>query len=437
VTTALRASAIGARSRSSFSVLRYRDYALFWTSALISNSGSWMQTIAVPFVIFQLTHSTTWLGFAAFMSFFPALAMGPVSGSLADRYDRKTILLITQTALMVVAFAMWGVWIAGAASAEVFVVLLLLSGIASGINITSWQAFVPQLVPESELMHAVRLNTMQFTAARAVGPAIAGLVLAAYGAGVAFFVNAVTFLLVMGALVLIHPRAVPKAEDAGRVWQHFREGASYVRNRPTLWQCVLTIFVVSFLGTSVIQLAPALAVDQFGVGKSAYGLLVAMFGAGAIVGSVVVATWGDRVRRSRMVLVGVAVMGAGQVLLGAVSVYVLGLAALFLMGMFYVLVSTALNTSIQIRVDEEHRGRVMAIHLMCLLAGVPFGALILGKLADLVGLGESIIAFSVALELCVAAAVVGLGGLRAIDEVRRDLVHTDPLLVPPDIVGAD
>jgi MFS family permease len=221
------------------------------------------------------------------------------------------------------------------------------------------------------------------------------------------------------------------------VWQHFREGASYVRNRPTLWQCVLTIFVVSFLGTSVIQLAPALAVDQFGVGKSAYGLLVAMFGAGAIVGSVVVATWGDRVRRSRMVLVGVAVMGAGQVLLGAVSVYVLGLAALFLMGMFYVLVSTALNTSIQIRVDEEHRGRVMAIHLMCLLAGVPFGALILGKLADLVGLGESIIAFSVALELCVAAAVVGLGGLRAIDEVRRDLVHTDPLLVPPDIVGAD
>jgi MFS family permease len=417
VTTALRASAIGARSRSSFSVLRYRDYALFWTSALISNSGSWMQTIAVPFVIFQLTHSTTWLGFAAFMSFFPALAMGPVSGSLADRYDRKTILLITQTALMVVAFAMWGVWIAGAASAEVFVVLLLLSGIASGINITSWQAFVPQLVPESELMHAVRLNTMQFTAARAVGPAIAGLVLAAYGAGVAFFVNAVTFLLVMGALVLIHPRAVPKAEDAGRVWQHFREGASYVRNRPTLWQCVLTIFVVSFLGTSVIQLAPALAVDQFGVGKSAYGLLVAMFGAGAIVG--------------------VAVMGAGQVLLGAVSVYVLGLAALFLMGMFYVLVSTALNTSIQIRVDEDHRGRVMAIHLMCLLAGVPFGALILGKLADLVGLGESIIAFSVALELCVAAAVVGLGGLRAIDEVRRDLVHTDPLLVPPDIVGAD
>ena len=437
MTTALPASAVGARPRSSFSVLRYRDYSLFWTSALISNSGSWMQTIAVPFVIFQLTRSTTWLGFAAFMSFFPALAMGPVSGSLADRFDRKVILLVTQTALMIVAFAMWGVWIAGAASAELFVVLLLLSGIANGINITAWQAFVPQLVPESELMHAVRLNTMQFTAARAVGPAIAGLVLAAYGAGVAFFVNAVTFLLVLGALVLIHPRAIPHAEDAGKVWQHFREGADYVRRRPTLWMCVLTIFTVSFLGTSVIQLAPALAVDQFGVGKSAYGLLVAMFGAGAILGSVVVATWGDRVRRSRMVLVGVAEMGAGQILLGAASVYVLGLIALFVMGAFYVLVSTALNTSIQIRVDEEHRGRVMAIHLMCLLAGVPFGALILGKLASLVGLGESIIGFGVALEACVLASVLFLGRLRAIDEVRRDLVHTDPLLVPPDIVGAD
>jgi MFS family permease len=201
--------------------------------------------------------------------------------------------------------------------------------------------------------------------------------------------------------------------------------------------CVLTIFTVSLLGTAVIQLAPALAVDQFGVGKSAYGLLVAMFGSGAIVGSIVVATWGDHVRRSRMTLAGITVMAGGQILLGAVSVYALGLVALFVMGASYVLVSTALNTSIQIRVDEEHRGRVMAIHLMCLLAGVPFGALILGKLASLVGLGESIIGFGLALELCVLAAVLWLGGLRAIDEIRPDLVHTDPLLVPPEIVGAD
>jgi len=332
---------------------------------------------------------------------------------------------------------MWGVWIANIASAWLFVVLLLFSGVASGINITAWQAFVPQLVPESELLHAVRLNTMQFTAARAIGPAIAGLVLAAYGAGVAFFVNAATFLLVLGALLVIHPRAVPTAKDAGKVWQHFRDGARYVRQCPTLWMSVLTIFVVSFLGTSLIQLAPALAADQFGVGKSAYGILVAMFGSGAIVGSVVVATWGDRIRHSTITLVGATIMAAAQIALGAVTVYVLGCAALFVMGVFYVLISTALNTSVQARVDEEHRGRVMAIHLMCLLAGVPFGALILGKLASVVGLGESIIAFAILLELCVLYAVVFLRGMRAIDEVRGDLVHTDPLLVPAEIVGAD
>jgi len=435
VTTALPAAA--APSRSSFSVLRYRDFSLFWTSALISNSGSWMQTIAVPFVIFQLTHSTTWLGFAAFMSFFPALAMGPVSGSLADRFPGKTILLVTQTGMMIVAFAMWGVWITHAASAEVFVILLLFSGLTSGINITAWQAFVPQLVPEADLMHAVRLNTMQFVAARAVGPAIAGLVLAAYGAGVAFFVNAVTFLLVLGALLFIHPRPIPRSEDAGKVWQHFREGARYVRARSSLWMCVLTIFVVSFLGTSVIQLAPAIAVDQFGVGKSAYGLLVAMFGAGAIAGSVLIATWGDRFRRSRLTLTGLTLMAGAQVMLGAVTVYGLGLFALFVMGASYVQVSTALNTSIQIRVDEEHRGRVMAIHLMCLLAGVPFGALILGNLASLVGLSESIIAYGVALEVCVVIAVLRLGSLRAIDETTGVTVHADPLLVPPEIVGVD
>ena len=234
--------------RHSFRVLRDRDFAIFFAAALVSNSGSWMQAIATPYVLYQLTHSTTWLGVGAFMAFFPAVCVGPLAGSLADRYPRKTILFCTQTGMMVVAFALWAVWEAGAATPEIIVALLFFSGIASGLNISAWQAFVPQLVVRDDLLAAVRLNSMQFVAARAFGPALAGLVLQVYGAGTAFFLNGVSFVLVLGALLLIHPRVVAFDVDAGRIMEHFREAVAYVRARAGLFLPVLTITVLSFLG---------------------------------------------------------------------------------------------------------------------------------------------------------------------------------------------
>lgn len=426
--------------RNSLSVLRYRDYAIFWGAALISNTGSWMQSIAAPFVIYQLTHSTTWLGFAAFMAFFPALLMGPLAGSLADRYPRKTILLYTQTGMMLVAFALWGAWVAGVATPEVIVGLLMLSGIASGLNITAWQSFVPQLVPRTELLHAVRVNSMQFVAGRAFGPALAGLVLQLYGAGTAFLLNAVSFLLVLGALVAIHPREVPVDSKAGSVRDHFKEAVRYVRARQAIYLPVLTITAVSFFGSSMVQLVPAFAQDVFGVGKGAYGFLVAAFGVGAVAGSVVVAFWADRYLRSRVAIFGVLLFASGEVLFGGAPTYAVGIVGMLTMGTAYVLIATALNTSIQARVDEAHRGRAVSIYLMGLLAGVPLGALLQGTLASVIGLRATVIGSALLLAACAVAGIVRFSAFRPLDEALEDETGRGPDLVvgtPPSIASTD
>ena len=426
--------------RTSFRVLRDRDFAIFFAAALVSNSGSWMQSIAAPYVLYQLTHSTTWLGIGAFMAFFPALCVGPLAGSLADRFSRKTILLWTQTGMMLTAFGLWAVWIADLATPGVIVTLLFFSGITSGLNITAWQSFVPQLVPASDLLAAVRLNSMQFVAARAFGPALAGLVLQLYGAGTAFFLNGVSFMLVLGALVLIHPRSVQLDESAGRVMQHFREAVRYVRARSALLLPVITIAVVSFFGSSVVQLAPAFADDVFGVGKSGYGFLVSSFGLGAIAGSLLVALWADRFRRSRVAIAGLFLYSAGELLFAVAPEYALGIAGMVTMGAAYILVATALNTSVQARVDEAHRGRAMSIYLMGLLAGVPLGALVQGKLADVIGLRATVIAATIGLVVCSVIGIVRAHAFRPLDEALEDETGVGPDLVleaPPAIAAAD
>jgi MFS family permease len=423
-----------------FAALRFRDYTLFWCGAVISNTGTWMQTITVPFVIFQLTHSTVWVGFSAFMAFAPALLVGPLAGSLADRFPRKQVILVTQSVMMILAFALWGMWVFGVATPWLIIANLAVSGVAAGINIAAWQSFVPQLVPPEHMLNAIRLNSMQFTAARAFGPALAGLVLAELGPASAFFINAVTYVLVLAALVAVHPRPVDVPADSPPFLQHFRAGLAYVRERTALVLPVVTILVLSLFGSSVIQLAAPLSRQVFDVGKAEYGLLVATFGAGAIIGSFVTLAYGDRIRRSRMALLGLAVFAVGEIVLGAAPTYLVGLVGLAAMGVAYLMVAVSLNTSIQARVDESHRGRVLSIYLMGLLAGVPLGALLGGVLADVIGLRATIVGGGSVLAIFALIALVVFDAMRPLDESLEETerIRSDALLTnQPYIAGAD
>jgi predicted MFS family arabinose efflux permease len=278
---------------------------------------------------------------------------------------------------------------------------------------------------------------MQFTAARAFGPALAGFVLAALGAGTAFLFNAVTFLLVLAALATVQPRVI-ELPPPPSVIDHLRAGVRYVWASRALVLPVLTIFILSFFGSSVVQLAAPIAKQIFEVGETEYGFLVAAFGTGAVLGTLVTLVYGDRVRRSRMALGGLVLFSIGQVVLGSAPVYAIALGGLFSMGWAYVLVAVSLNTSIQARVDEDHRGRVLSIYLMGLFAGVPFGALLAGVLASAVGLRAVVIGGGAVLLGFAVLAIMVFDAMQPLDEVIDPAVHADALLTAqPLVTGVD
>src|SRR3954447_23058159 len=248
-----------------------------------------MQSLAVPFVVYAMTGSTTWLGLSALASLVPNAAIGPVAGAPADRHSRRLVLLCTQTLMMTMSFGLWALWISGSARPWSILTVVCINGLIGGINISCWQAFVPLLVPREDLMGAVRLNSLQFTVGKALGPAIAGVVLAKFGAGAAFFVNGITFLFVIAALIVVKPREVPPLHRDASIGRQFLDGAAYIKRRPPLVLALATLATVTLVLTGTIQLAPALARDLFDVGRAGYGFMVACYGIGAIVGSIVIA----------------------------------------------------------------------------------------------------------------------------------------------------
>jgi MFS family permease len=371
--------------RHAFRAMRHRDFALFFAGALISNTGMWMQNVTVPFVLYQATEQAAWIGLGAFLQFAPALVVGGIGGVYADRFPRRRILLLSQSVNMVVALALWAVAAGGEISPGLVVGLVALGGLASGFGIPAWQSLVPDLVPREHLLNAVALNSAQFNATRAIGFMVGGLTLARYGPEVAFAANGLSYLAVLGALLLVRAGRTAADGPAERVRSSFRLGLSYTRRHTGLLVAVATVGVVAFLGSPVVQLAPVFARDEFHVGEGAYGLLAGALGTGATLGSVLLGAYGDGLRRSRLVVVALAGYGLAVAGMGATPSYAGGLVAMFLIGLGYLVVVSALQTSLQIGVDDRYRGRVVALYGMAFVGAYPLGSLVQGALADVFG----------------------------------------------------
>jgi MFS family permease len=393
-----------------------REFTKFFVAGLVSNTGTWMQTVTVPFVIDQLTHSTALVGVSAFCAFFPATVVGPLAGSLADRYDRRALLIWAQALAMLMATALWVLWATGAATTPLILACVVISGLGAGITTAAWQAFVPQLVPRPALLSAVRVNSMQFTGARAFGPALAGLVLATLGPSYAFAFNALSFLVVIGALITIRPRPFAEQGDHGGVMRHFREGLRYVRARAVLVVAVLMVMLVALFGVAMVQLVEPFARHVLDVGPGVYGLLTGGYGTGAIIGSLSMVWLGDRYRRSHVAAVGLLAMAAGDLVLGLAPVWGVGFVALFVMGAAQVFCMVACNTAIQLNVDEGFRGRASSLFTMSFFAAAPIGALVGGLVGEWAGLRVTMVGSAVALALLTILALVRYRGLRPLDQ---------------------
>jgi len=383
---------------------RSRDFTLFWTGALVSNIGTWMQNVTVPYVLYyRLTHgSAAWVGLAAFAQLFPSMLMGPVAGALAERLERRRVLIVSNAVQGLLALALWGVWIAGVRSPTVMVVLVACGGLAFGAVMPSWQAFLTELVPREDLLNAVTLNSAQFNGARALGPAVAGLVLGRFGPSWAFLFNALSFLAVIAVLGLIRSTAVVRHRARRHVLREFADGVSYARRHGGILLAIGIVVAVFFLGNPVFQLAPVFAKRVYRVGPGLYGWLTAAYGIGAVIGAGVLGVLGRRWPRSRLVVGAVLLYAAGLVGFGLSHRYVVGWLFLAVTGVAFLCAVATTNTSVQLLVADEMRGRVLALYMMALTGAYPLGALLQGWAADRVGAPATVIA---------AGSVLGVVGL--------------------------
>jgi MFS family permease len=358
---------------------------LFWTGAVLSNSGTWIQNVTVPFVVFSLTGSASTVAVAAAAQLVPIALLGPLGGALADRYQRRSVLLVTQSAAALVAVMFWLVWITDSATTPVVIGLVAVLGMVTGLNVPSWQAFVSELVPRETLLNAVTLNSTQFNAARAFGPALGGLVLGTLGPGAAFLLNAVSFGAVIGALMLIRVPTLLKEGSGAGVVSQFAGAVRFAVGHRGILTCMLAVSALGVLGTPVISLVVVFAERVFEVEGLGYGMLAAAIGIGSLLAAPVVAGPLTAVARSRLVLGAIVVYGVALTAFALSPFYGLALAFLLVAGAGYLPIAATLNTTIQLQVTEALRGKVLALYIMVFTLSIPVGTLVQGSLAESFG----------------------------------------------------
>lgn len=373
--------------REALVAFRYRNFALFWTGAVLSNIGTWAQQVTIPYVVNEITGSKALLGLAGFAVTVPMFLMTPVGGTLADRFPRRRILVICQSALGVLALALAVAWVLGPPPLWVIVALGAAGGFVTGVFAPSWQAFVSELVPRDKLLNAVTLNSMQFNLATAFGPVFGGAILAVWGPAAAFGANAASYLIVLAALGAMRlPAFVPRPRHAGGFVSELRGAARYARGMPGIIACFLLVVALAGLGMPVSQFFVVFAKDVFVVGDTQYGMLAGALGIGSLVAAPLIAGRGSAMRRSRLVWLSFLAYGGALFLLAVSPGFVAALVVLLVAGGGYLGVASTLNTTIQLQVDEAMRGKVLALYLMCLSGAMPIGIALYGIVAQAAGI---------------------------------------------------
>jgi MFS family permease len=373
-----------APGRGWFRALRYPDFRFFWTGNFVSNVGSWMQNVALGWLVLQLTNSPFWLGLVGFAQQIPALAFSLLGGVMADRASRRRLLLITQSTMMLLAVALAVLasleWI----TVEQIVVIALLSGTTMALNAPAYQAAVRDLVEPEDTLNAIALNSIQFNLSRVVGPSVAGFVIAGIGVAACFYLNALSYVVLL--LVIWRVRfPARQRREAESLRAELAEGFRYVwTNRPILI-LVLIVAMVSMFGLPYLVMMPAFARDVLDVGASGLGYLVAAAGAGALAGGLHLAMQQSHRRRGPLVLSAAVIFFAALVLFCLSRQPLLSAALLAVVGGAMVNSVATVNSLIQTIVPDRLRGRVLSMHTMAFLGFTPLGSLLVGSLAEKMG----------------------------------------------------
>ena len=399
--------------RQTFVALRHPNYRLWFIGQLVSLAGTWMQATAQGFLIFQLTHSPVYLGYVGFAAGIPAWLFTLYGGVVADRMSRRTLLMLTQTAMMVPAFILAALTLSGVVQPWHIIVLAFLNGIAQAFDAPTRLAFVLEMVTREDLSNAVALNATMFNMATVIGPAIAGLAYAFIGPGWCFMLNGLSFIAVIIALWLMKLNAPPLPNRvATSAWADAKEGLRYVAGHRVILTIIAMVGVTSFFGLSLNTLMPAWAVDILGGDATTNGWLQATRGLGALAGALIIASLGRTAFKGKLLSLGSLAFPAFCLAYAAVRWLPLSLALLMLNGASFMLLINLSNATVQTNTPDALRGRVMSVYSLVFFGSMPVGALLAGVLAH--PLGEQL-----TVALCaLACLVVGIFVWLKVPEVR-------------------
>jgi MFS family permease len=390
--------------RNIFRSLQYRNYRLFFIGQSISLIGTWMQRIAMPWLVYDLSHSVFLLGVIGFASQIPTFLLAPFAGVLSDRWNKYQILINTQILSMIQALILTLLFFIGIIEVWHIVLLSVLFGLINAFDMPSRQSFVIEMVGKKEdLSNAIALNSSVFNVARLVGPSIAGFIIAISNEGFCFLINGLSYLVVIAALLKmdVNPRKIEKRTIP--VLKELKEGFLYTFGFAPIKYVILLIALVGLMGMSYTVLIPVFAKEILRGDSTTFGFLVGASGIGALTGAIYLASRKSVLGLGRVIVWSTDIFGIGLILFSFSKFFLLSLVLMVAVGLGMMLQMASSNTILQTVTDDDKRGRVMSFYTMAFMGTAPFGSLLLGVLAKMLG---SPVAIAIAGISCIIGSIL-------------------------------
>lgn len=376
-----------------------RNFRIYWLGMFISLIGTWLQNVALSWLVFELTQSAFLLGVVGFLSSIPIFFLSLLGGVVADRVSRRNIMILTQALFMGLAFILALFTQFKLITVSQIMAFALLNGVIMAFDAPARQALVAELVGKAHLMNAIALNSASFNSARIIGPALAGIFVAAIGMSGCFYLNGISFLAVLVALLGIKIEGGAKVKPRGHLRQDFIDGLKFIKHNPLILMLLSMAGMISLFGISYVILMPVFAADILRSGVNGLAMLMSSAGLGALAAALWLARLGDFRRKGRLLILSSLLFSLFLVIFALSKVFVISLIALVFTGGFGIMSVSIVNTILQVTVPDEFRGRVMSAFMFTFAGALPFGNLIAGTAAHAIG---------VALTVAISGVICGL-----------------------------
>ena len=415
-----------------FRSLQYRNYRLFFGGQSISLIGTWMQRIAMPWLVYHLTGSAFLLGLVSFAGQIPTFLLAPLAGVVTDKFSRYRVLLITQVISLLQALILALLSLAGVIQIWHIVVLSIALGCVNAFDVPSRQSFVVEMVEKKEhLGNAIALNSMMFNGARLIGPSIAGLILATAGEGICFLINAVSYIFVVVSLFSMKIQKKKIIRKSGNVLNDMKEGFRYTFGFAPIKHLLILLGIVSLMGSSYQVLMPVFAKEILHGNSSTFGFLMGAAGVGALAGAIFLASRETLIKLGRIIPAASAMFGAGLVVLSFTKYFSVSLLLMIIIGLGLMLQTASSNTILQTITDDDKRGRVMSFYTIAIMGTAPFGSLLAGSLAKVTGTPHTILIGGIC---CIAGAFLFYKKLPELKKIAHP-VYVKMGLIPEIVTG--